>query len=93
MAILKARDRIKKTQLRYKQDFDERIRVSNRNILPGQCIYLYPRDGKKVHGKLGPITEGSSYMVLLNDKRTFVITAWRGRGTSQFRPRDLRIST
>ena len=72
MAILKARDRLKKTQLRYKQDFDKRIRVSNRNILAGQYIYLDPRDGEKVHGKLGPIAEGP-YRVLLNDKRTFVI--------------------
>ena len=49
-----------------------RIRVSNRNILAGQYIYLDPRDGEKVHGKLGPIAEGP-YRVLLNDKRTFVI--------------------
>ena len=72
IAILKARDRLKKTQLSYKQDFDKRIRVSNRNILAGQYIYLDPRDGEKVHGKLGPIAEGP-YRVLLNDKRTFVI--------------------
>ena len=35
-------------------------------------IYLDPRDGEKVHEKLGPIAEGP-YRVLLNDKRTFVI--------------------
>ena len=55
MAILKARDRLKKTQLRYKQEFDKRICVSNRNIFAGQYIYLDPRDGEKVHGKLGSI--------------------------------------
>ena len=71
-AIIKARTKLKKTQLRYKQDFDKRIRVSNRHIQAGQYIYLDPRDGEKVDGKLGPIAEGP-YRVLLNDKRTFVI--------------------
>ena len=67
MAILNGRDRLQKTQLRYKQDFDKRIRVDNRNILAGQYIYLDPKDGEKAHGKLGPIAEGP-YRVLLNDK-------------------------
>ena len=53
MAILKARDRLNK--LGYKQDFDKRFRFSNCNILDGRYIYLDPRDGEKIHGKLGPI--------------------------------------
>ena len=61
-----------KTQLRYKQDFEKRIRVSNHNILTVQYIYLDPRDGEKIHGKLGPIAEGP-YRVLLKNKRIFVI--------------------
>ena len=71
-AILSARSRLRKTQLRYKRDLDRRIRVANRHITPGQFVYLDPRDGEKVHGKLGPIAEGP-YRVLLNDRRTFVI--------------------
>ena len=71
-AIIKARTKLEKTQLRYKQDFDKRIRSSNRHIQAGQYIYLDSRDGAKVHGKLGAIAE-SPYRVLLNDKRTFVI--------------------
>ena len=50
MAILKARDRLKKTQLWNKQDFDKRIRVSNRNIRARQYVYLDPKDGEKAHG-------------------------------------------
>ena len=71
-AILSARRRLRKTQLKYKADFDKRIRVANRHIEAGQYVYLDPRDGEKVHGKLGPIAEGP-YRVLLNDRRTFVI--------------------
>ena len=71
-AIIKACTKLQKTQLRYKHDFDKRIRVSNRHIQAGQYIYLDPRDGEKIDGKLGPIAEGP-YRVLLNDKRTFVI--------------------
>ena len=71
-AVASARERLRKTQMRYKKDFDKRIRIANRHIQPGQYVYLDPRDGSKADGKLGAVAEGP-YRVLLNDKRTFVI--------------------
>ena len=44
--------------MRYKKDFDKRIRIANRHIQPGQYVYLDPRDGSKSDGKLGAVAEG-----------------------------------
>ena len=71
-AVATARVRLRKTQLRYKRDFDRRVRIANQHIRPGQYVYLDPRDGTKTDGKLGIVAEGP-YKVLLNDRRTFVI--------------------
>lgn len=71
-AVRFARSLLRKTQLRYKLDLDKRIRVANRHIRAGYYVYLDPRDGKKVDGKLIITAEGP-HRVLLNDRRTFVI--------------------
>ena len=43
--LAKAYDRLIKTQRRYKRDFDKRVRTANRDIRPGEYVYLDPTDG------------------------------------------------
>ena len=70
--LAKAYDRLIKTQRRYKRDFDKRVRTANRNIRPGEYVYLDPTDGTTKGTKLGNHALGP-YRVLANDRRTFVI--------------------
>ena len=71
-SIDSARTQLAKTQQRYKDDFDKRIRRTNRKLRPGDFVYLNPRDGSAKTGKLEPAAIGP-YRVLLNDKRTVYI--------------------
>ena len=68
----KAYDRLLKTQRRYKQDLDERVRTANRNIRSGEYVYLGPTDVTTKGTKLGNHALGT-YRVLENDLRTFFI--------------------
>ena len=70
--LQKAYDHLLKTQQRYKRDFDKRVRSANRNIRPGDYVYLDPTDGTTKGMKLGSHAFGP-YRVLANDRRTFVI--------------------
>ena len=70
--LAKAYDRLIKTQRRYKRDFDKRVRTANRNIRPGEYVYLHPTDVTTKGTKLSNHALGT-YRVLANDRRTFVI--------------------
>ena len=48
------------------------MRTANRNIRPGEYVYLDPTDGTTKCTKLGNHALGP-YRVLANDRRTFVI--------------------
>ena len=71
-SLEKARRQLDKTQQRYKDDFDKRIRRTNRKLRPGDFVYLNPSDGSAKLGKLAPASIGP-YRVLFNDKRTVYI--------------------
>ena len=70
--LQKAYDGLLKTQQRYKRDFDKRVRSANRNIRPGEYVYLDPTDDTTKDTKLGSHVFGP-YRVFANDRRTFVI--------------------
>ena len=69
--LQKVYDRLLKTQQRYKRDFDKRVRSANRNIRPGDYVYLDPTDGTTKGTKLGNHAFGP-YRVLANCSATDV---------------------
>ena len=71
-AIQKAYGRLKKSQKRYKRDFDARVRRANLDLEAGDYIFLDPTLQEK---KLGKLTSPSvvPYRVIARDQRTFTI--------------------
>ena len=70
--IQKAYGNLRRTQARYKHDFDKRIRRINSRLYPGESVYLNPTDGVKTYNKLASTAIGP-YRVLANDRRTIKI--------------------
>ncbi|CDF40838.1 unnamed protein product [Chondrus crispus] len=70
--IQKAYGSLRRTQARYKRDFDKRIRRINSRLRPGEYVYLNPTDGAKTSNKLASPAVGP-YRVLANDRRIITI--------------------
>ena len=70
--IQKAYGSLGRTQVRYKREFDKRMRRINTHLAPGNYIYRNPTDGAKTSNKLASPAVGP-YRVLANDKRTITI--------------------
>ena len=70
--IQKAYESLRRTQARYKRDFDRRVRRINTRLAPGNYVYLNPSDGAKTSNKLALPAVGP-HGVLANDKRTITI--------------------
>ena len=70
--IQKAYGSLRRTQARYKRDFDKRVRRVNTRLKPGNYVYLDPTDGGKTSNKLAS-PAGGPYRVLANDQRTITI--------------------
>ena len=70
--IQKAYGSLRRTQARYKRDFDKRVRRINVRLKPGDYACLNPTDGAKTSNKLAsPAVR--PYRVLANDKRAIMI--------------------
>ena len=70
--IQRAYGSLRRTQARYKRDFDKRIRRINYRFRPGEYVYLNPTDGAKTSNKLASPAVGP-YRVLANDCGTITI--------------------
>ena len=70
--IQKAYESLRRTQARYKRDFDKRIRRINSRLRPGEYVYLNPTEGGKTSNKLASPAVGP-YRVLANDRRSITI--------------------
>ena len=68
----KAYGRLRRTQARYKRDFDERIRRINSRLRLGEYVYLNPTEGGKTSNELACPAVGP-YRVLASDRRTITI--------------------
>ena len=68
----KARDALEKSQVRYKRDFDRRVRRVRHTPAVGGFVYLDPYDGSKGKSKLQHNVEGP-YQVLEVTDRTAAI--------------------
>ena len=71
-AIQKADGRLKKSQKRYKRDFDTRVRRANLYIDADDYIFLYPTLQEKKQGKFTSPSVGP-YHAIACDQRTFTI--------------------
>ena len=70
--IQKAYGSLRRTQARYKRDFEKRVRRVNTRLKPGNYVYLDLTDGAKTSIKLASPAVGP-YRVLANDQRTITI--------------------
>ena len=71
-AIQKAFGRLKKSEKRYKLDFDTRARRANLDLEGGDCIFLDPTLQEKKLGKLTSPAVGP-YRVIAREQRTFTM--------------------
>ena len=70
--IQKAYRSLRRTQARYKRDFDKRVCRINTRLEPRNFVYLNLTDGGKTSNKLASSAVGP-YRVLANDRRTITI--------------------
>ena len=70
--IQKAYGSLRRTQARYKPDFDKRVHRIKTRLEPGDFVSLNPTDGGKTSNKLASPAVGP-YRVLANDRRTITI--------------------
>ena len=70
--IHKAHGSLRRTQARYKRDFDKRVRMINARLKPGDYAYRNPTDGAKTSNKLASPAVGP-YRALASDKQTITI--------------------
>jgi len=91
-AMQSAYTRLKRTQARYKRNFDSRVRRANKHIRPGDYVFVDPSDGTTKGTKLGNHALGP-FRVLKNDERTVTRSLSASTATASRMPVAARGST